>query len=158
LAQDLHAFLHALFSALGQAGQSSAASGETAAASGETATAAAASSTHSGSGGYGQQRIINALQSLVANLSGSQDQGLGSSSLSNLNTDFGKLIGDLNGGASNTAGITSAATATGSASSANASSASSSALQAFLTSFVQDLQVNGGSSQSALGNSVDATA
>lgn len=75
--------------------------------------------------------------------------------LSNLNTAFQKLIGDLSGGTSSTSGSTS-----GDSSSAAAagSTQSTAALQSFLTNFVQDLQNNGADSLNSLGGIVNTTA
>jgi hypothetical protein len=99
---------------------------------------------------------------------------LSSSTLSNLNAAFTKLIGDLGGttsgapttssGASTTSSGAAAATAaaTGSTgtdtSPAGSPPADTTALQSFLTTFLQDLQSGAGSSASTLGNSVNIAA
>jgi hypothetical protein len=73
--------------------------------------------------------------------------------LADLNTAFGKLIGDLGG---TVAGAT-AGTATSTATAA-ASHPDTSALQSFLTSFLQDLQGSAVSAPGKLGNGVNVTA
>jgi hypothetical protein len=73
---------------------------------------------------------------------------LSANTLSNLNSAFEKLIGDLGGSTSTSGGTSSTA----------GSSQSTSALQSFLTGFLQDLQNNGTQSLSALGSSVNTTA
>lgn len=98
---------------------------------------------------YGQNGIISAVQTLVKDLGNSQilssggSQGLSSNTLSNLNSAFEKLIGDL-GGSTPGAG----STGTG---------GSTAALQSFLTNFLQDLQNNGANSLS-VGSSINTTA
>jgi hypothetical protein len=122
------------------------------------ATAATSAAGNTGIGAYGQRSIISALRALVQDLSNSQvlsttgsSSSLSSNALSNLNSAFEKLIGDL-GASTSTAG---SSTASGSAA---ASGQSTSALQSFLTNFMRDLQSNGTNSLSSLGSSVDTTA
>jgi len=90
---------------------------------------------------------------------------LSSNALSNLNSAFEKLLGDLGGNASSAAGGTASSvsgTASGTSSPASSGSAAASqstiALQSFLTSFLQDLQNNGANSFSPLGSSINTTA
>jgi hypothetical protein len=176
LAQDLQAFLHDLFHALRDAGRPSHGGGYAsaprpvttpsptgaiaapAATSNGIATAAASAAGTTGVGAYGQRSIISALRALVQDLSNSQvlsttgsSSSLSSNALSNLNSAFEKLIGDL-GASTSTAG---SSTVSGSAA---ASGQSTSALQSFLTNFMQDLQSNGTNSLSSLGSSVNTTA
>jgi len=77
---------------------------------------------------------------------------LSANTLSTLNSAFTALINDLGGSTSGAA----ASGASGSGTSSTAATGTS-ALQSFLSSFLQDLQ-NGGSSTSALGNTINATA
>jgi hypothetical protein len=104
-----------------------------------------ASST-TGAGSYGQQGIITALKTLIQDLGNSQvlsttdsSSSLSANALSNLNTAFNKLLGDLGGTASG-------------------GSTGTSALQSYLTNLLQDLQSNGTNSLSSLGSSVNTTA
>jgi hypothetical protein len=133
-----------------------------------SATTAAGSTTpaaaNPGIGAYGQRGIISELKALVQDLSNSQALSSSASSsgvpprvLSNLNSAFEKLIGDLNGTASAPSSTSTAGGTTASASAA-ASSQSTSALQSFLTNFAQDLQNNGANSLNPVGSSVNTTA
>jgi hypothetical protein len=93
---------------------------------------------------YGQHSVISELKTLISDLSNGQGAGTAaaasatsnssSTALSNLATAFSKLISDLGGAQSPTA-----------------------ALQSFLSSFLQDLQ-NGGGSSNTRGNAVNVSA
>jgi hypothetical protein len=126
--------------------------------------------TNPGVAAYAQGGIISALQALVKDLGNSQvisnsgSSGLSSQVLSNLNSAFEKLLGDL-GGDSSSAGSSASSTGSSTATagstasgSATASTQSTAALQSFLTNFVQDLQNNGADAVSPLGSSVDTNA
>ena len=87
--------------------------------------------------------LASLLQAVIQNPSGSQTLG-SNTRLSNLNSAFEKLVGDLRGGASS--------------GSAAASGLSTSALRSFLTNLLQDLRNNGATSPSTLGSSVNTSA
>ncbi|HEY1314216.1 MAG TPA: hypothetical protein VGE92_10080, partial [Steroidobacteraceae bacterium] len=119
-----------------------------------TGTASTTAGANTGIAAYADRGIIAALKSLVQDLGNSQlisstdsSSSLSANTLSNLNSAFEKLIGDL-GGSTSTSGGTSS----------TAGSQSTAALQSFLTGFLQDLQNNGTQSLSALGSSVNTTA
>jgi hypothetical protein len=142
--------------------------GSTAAPAGSTGTAATPGAANTGVAAYGQGGIIAALQALVQDLAKSQEigntdssSGLSANTLSNLNSAFQKLIGDLGGSTStdstSSSGTSSAGSSTSSGSAA-VSNQSTAALQSFLTNFVQDLQNNAANSLSSLGSSVNTTA
>jgi AT-rich interactive domain-containing protein 1 len=120
---------------------------------------------------------VSELNALIQDLSQTagnpgSSSGLSSNRLTNLNSAFEKLIGDLDGGASSagssaastdgsassTGGSVSSAGSSASSGSAAASGQSTSALQSFLTNFLQDLQANGAHSLSSVGSSVNTTA
>ena len=155
--------------------------GATAPAATPTATApASATATVASSpiGQYGRHGIAAELAALIQSLSNSPvvsspstasgtESGLSSSTLSNLNSAFTKLIGDL-GGTTAVSSTPAASTAAATGTSATSTSATAStpatgyaALQSFLTSLLQDLQgtaAGSTGSPSPLGNSVNVTA
>jgi hypothetical protein len=125
----------------------------------------------SGAAGYGQQDIISALKSLIADLSNSQlaasvggassTSGVSAGTISALNTAFTKLISDLGGttGASTPSGTATAGGTPATTSGTDAASGAQSntaALQSFLGTFLQDL--SGSSTPTALGNTINTTA
>ena len=177
LVQDLQAFLHDLFGALRHAGRSHhggrehASDDDRTAAASAPATAATAATTPTpapgaaatssptpapGATAYGHHGIVSELNVLIQDLSQTagnpgSSSGLSSERLSNLNSAFEKLIGDLGGGAPS-------AGSSAPSGSAAASGQSTSALQAFLINFLQDLQANGAHSLNSVGSSINTTA
>jgi hypothetical protein len=111
---------------------------------------------------YGQRGLVAELTALIRDLNGGSTASAGAAgtpsrvsthTLADLNTAFGKLIGDLGGTVAGATAGTATTTAT-----AAASHPDTSALQSFLASFLQDLQGSAVSAAGKLGNGVNVTA